>query len=70
MTEYAFDLGRIKEFDDQRHAIVHGKAMGKPLALFEVSDENLFYMQKTGMYFLGLINFKYGLQLDPSSLEK
>ena len=47
MVGYEFDRERIKRFDDQRHEIVHGKALGKPLTLFQVSDENLLYVQKT-----------------------
>ena len=60
MVGYAFDRERIKRFDDQRHEIVHGKAIGKPLALFQVSDENLFYVQQTGMYLMGLVNLSMG----------
>jgi len=65
MVGYVFDRERIKRFDDQRHEIVHGRALGKPLTLFEISDENLFYVQQTGMYFMGLITFKYHLRVDP-----
>jgi hypothetical protein len=39
------DLGRIRHFDEQRHLIIHGKALGKPLALFQVSEENIYKMQ-------------------------
>ena len=69
MRGYAYDKGVVTRFDDQRHEIVHGKAPGKPLTLFQVSDESLYYIQRTGMYFLGLINFKYGLQLDLRSFQ-
>jgi hypothetical protein len=65
MVGYGFDRDRIERFDDQRHEIVHGKALGKPLTLFQISDENLFYVQQTGMYFMGLVNFKYHLRIDP-----
>jgi hypothetical protein len=70
MVAYAFDRERIKRFDDQRHEIVHGKALGKPPTLFQVSDENLFYVQQTGMYFMGLVNFKYHLRIDPKCWPK
>ncbi len=70
MVGYVFDRERIKRFDDQRHEIVHGKALGKPLTLFQVSDENLFYVQQTGMYFMGLVNFKYHLRIDPKYWPK
>jgi hypothetical protein len=70
MDGYAFERDRIKGFDDQRHEIVHGKALGKPLTLFQVSDENLFYVQQTGMFFMGLLNFKYHLRIDPTYWPK
>jgi len=65
MYGYAYDQTRIKQFDDQRHEIVHGSAVGKPLVLFPVTDESLFYLSRTGMFFVGLINMRYGLQIDP-----
>jgi hypothetical protein len=67
MVGYAFDRDRIKRFDDQRHEIIHGTALGKPLTLFQISEDNLFYVTRTGMYLIGLINFKYGLQVDANS---
>ena len=65
MHGYAYDETRIKQFDDQRHEIVHGTAIGKPLAVFPVTDESLFYLLRTGMFFVGLINMRYGIQIDP-----
>jgi hypothetical protein len=66
MHGYAYDKARIKQFDDQRHEIVHGAAVGKPLTLFPVTDESLFYLLRTGIFFVGLINMRYGLQIDPT----
>jgi hypothetical protein len=65
MVGYAFDRERIRRFDDQRHEIVHGKTLGRPLTLFQVSDESLFYVQQTGLHFIGLVNLKYHLRIDP-----
>jgi hypothetical protein len=70
MLGYVFDRVRVKRFDDQRREIVHGKALGKPLELFQVADESLFYMQQTGMYFMGLLNFKFNLRIDPQYLPR
>ena len=70
MVGYEFDRERIKRFDDQRHEIVHGKALGKPLTLFQVSDGSLLYVQKTGMFFVGPVNFKYQLRIDPEYWPK
>lgn len=67
---YMFDRERVKRFDDQRHEIIHGQALGNPLQLFPVSDENLFYIQQTGLYFIALLNRKYHLRIDPQHIEK
>jgi hypothetical protein len=64
MTGYEFDREKIRLFDEQRHELIHGNALGNPLMLFQVSEENLFYIQQTGMYFMGLVNRKYGLKID------
>ena len=66
MEGYAYDETLIKKFDEQRHEIVHGAAIGKPLSLFPVTDENLFYLMRTGMFFFGLVNMRYRLQIDPN----
>jgi hypothetical protein len=70
MEGYIFDRERIKLFDDQQHAIVHGKALGKSLTLFAISNENLSYIEKTGMYFMALVNYRYQLLIDPQVLSK
>lgn len=69
MTGYEFDRKKIELFDKQRHEIIHGRALGTPLTLFQISDENLFYAQQTGMYFMGLVSHKYGLKIDPTYLQ-
>lgn len=50
MESYSFDRDRIQEFDKQRHEIIHGRALGKPLSIFTVSDESLHYLMQTGLY--------------------
>jgi len=62
------DLNQIKQFDDQRHAIVHGDALGKSLSIYPASDEKFSDLQQTGMYFMGLINFRYKLRIKPERL--
>lgn len=69
MVGYTYTRERVKLFDDQRHEIVHGKALGKPLTLFQLSDDSFDSVHRTGMYRLALINFKYGLQLHPTALQ-
>jgi len=34
--------------------------------LFPVTDESLFYLLRTGMFFVALINMRYGLKIDPN----
>jgi|SRR5580704_726066 hypothetical protein len=70
MNDYAFDRKRVESFDEQRHAIIHGKALGKPLNLFAVSDASLRYVSQTGMFLMGLVNFRYGLTLDANYMAK
>jgi len=70
MMGYVFNREMIKQFDDQRHEIVHGKALGKPLTHYPVSDDSIAYVDKTGMYLMGLVNFKYGLRVDPQHFSK
>lgn len=65
MDNYAFDRDKLKLFDDQRHEIIHGATLGKPLTRFPISNENLFYVHQTGLFLMGLIVHKYGLRLSP-----
>jgi len=69
MNNYKFDLETMKRLDEQRHDIVHGLAIGRPLKDFPLSPESLWYLQRTLMYFAGLVNRKYGLMLDPAYTE-
>jgi hypothetical protein len=68
MEGYAYDRERVKAFNDQRIEIIHGKALGKPLTLFPVSEDNVDYVLRTGFYFLFLINFKYGVWFDRDAM--
>jgi hypothetical protein len=61
MRGYAFDMGRIRSLDKLRQEIVHGDGLGRPIA--NVDDE-FDYMQRTCMYFMGLVHYRYGLQID------
>lgn len=64
MNNYEFDSEIMKHLDDQRIEIVHGAALGRPLKAYPVSDDGLWYLQRTTMYFAGLVNLRYGLQID------
>jgi hypothetical protein len=69
MIDYEFDRMLISRFDHQRHTIIHGEALGKPLTEFALSRGNMYYLMRTGMYFLGLVNMKYHLQIDPGYIS-
>jgi hypothetical protein len=62
MTGYEFNLERIEQLDRLRQDIVHGDALGRPINAVE---DELDYMNRTCMYFLGLVNLRYGLKIDP-----
>ena len=68
MNNYKFDPDVMRELDEQRIEIVHGAAFGRPLKAFQPTGESLWYLQQTTMYFSGLVNRKYGLQIDPAYL--
>jgi hypothetical protein len=62
MHGYAFDLARIEHLDLLRQNIVHGNALGQPI---EDAVGEFEYMNRTCWYFMGLVNMRYGLRLDP-----
>jgi len=62
MHGYAFDLARIERLDWLRQNIVHGNALGQPI---EDAVDEFDYMNRTCWYFMGLVNMRYGLMLDP-----
>jgi hypothetical protein len=70
MEDYAFDRKRLEAFDEQRHAIIHGDALGRPLTLFQVTDESIQHISKTGMYLMSLVSFKYKLRPDADYISK
>lgn len=59
---YVFDLARIERLDLLRQNIVHGDALGQPI---EDALGEFEYMNRTCWYFMGLVNMRYGLRLDP-----
>ncbi len=62
MRGYAFELARIERLDLLRQNIVHGNALGQPI---EDAVGEFDYMSRTCWYFMGLVNMRYGLTLDP-----
>ncbi len=64
MNGYAFQLERIVKIDNLRQEIVHGEALGQSIVN---ADDEFDYMCRTCMYFMGLVNFRYNLKIDPKS---
>ena len=62
MRGYAFDPTRIERLDVLRQNIVHGNALGQPI---EDATGEFDYLNRTCCYFMGLVNMRYGLTLDP-----
>lgn len=62
MNGYAFDLDRIERLDLLRQDIVHGDALGRHI---EDAFSEFEYMNRSCWYFMGLVNMRYGLKLDP-----
>jgi hypothetical protein len=64
---YRYDGERVRNLDDLRHKIVHGDALRG--AIPDLGSE-LFYLQQTGMYLMGIVSLSYGVQLDPRYVER
>ncbi len=62
MTDYQFDPQRLQKVDKLRQDIVHGEALGRVIPNVE---QELEYLLRTTMFLMGLVNFHYGLRLDP-----
>jgi hypothetical protein len=62
MTDYQFDPQRLQKVDKLRQDILHGEALGRVIPNVE---QELDYLNRTTMFLLGLVNFRYGLRLDP-----
>ena len=62
MNGYAFDPAGIECLDVLRQNLVHGNALGREI---KDADGEFDYMNRTCWYFMGLVNMRYGLRLDP-----
>lgn len=61
INNYAYDRDRLEAIDNARHSIIHRDGMGKPISDIE---ETLEYISKTANFLMGLVNKKYGVQLN------
>jgi len=62
MHNYAYDRDRLKKLDDYRHEVIHGISAPQEIA---AAEEEVDYLTRTVLYFMGLVNLRYGLRLDP-----
>lgn len=62
MTDYQFDSGRLEKLDKLRIDIVHEEALGSQIPN---AEEETWYLLKTSIFLMGLVNYRYDLRLDP-----
>lgn len=68
MISYAFDRTVLVRLDTLRHDIAHGDALLKGVP--SLSAGELFYLARTGWYFMGLVNKRYSLRFRPDFLMR
>ena len=61
MNSYQYSEQRLKIIDSRRHRIIHENAAGEPIPTLA---NDLEYLRKTAWFLMGLVNQKYGFQLD------
>lgn len=62
MHNYAYDRDRLERVDAYRHSVIHGESLGLGIA---EADENLSFLQKTSLFFMGLVNYRYNVKIVP-----
>ena len=62
MHDYVYDRDRLEKLDDYRHEVIHGI---NPLQAIATPEGDVDYLLRTVLFFLGLVNLRYGLRLDP-----
>lgn len=63
--DFVFDRDRLIKIDDLRHGVVHGERPKGPIPKVE---EYVSYLSETGLFFWGMVNFRFGVKLDPTYL--
>jgi hypothetical protein len=61
MGNYVYDRDHLKMLDDCRHDIIHGNE----ITVINRAHEEVDYLMRTVLFFMGLVNRRYGIQLDP-----
>jgi hypothetical protein len=65
MHNYEYDRDRLERLDKFRHNIIHGDGLGLEL---KDADDEIDYLMRTALYFMGLVNKRYGFRLAPPYL--
>ena len=63
MNGYEYDKKRLEYLDGFRHNIIHGDGLGMEL---KNADDEIDYLMRTALYFMGLVNLRYGFKLAPA----
>jgi len=62
MNNYEYDRKRLEYLDKFRHNIIHGDGLGMEL---KNADDEIDFLMRTGLYYMGLVNLRYGFKLAP-----
>ena len=62
MHNYEYDKDRLLKLDSFRHDVIHGQGVRKKL---DNPEDEVEYLMKTALFYMGLVNLRYGLQLNP-----
>jgi hypothetical protein len=63
MHNYVYDKERLERLDRFRHEVIHGESLGKVIAN---ASEEVEYLMQTTLFFMGLVNLRYKLMIDPA----
>lgn len=65
LRNFSFDRARLERLDTLRHEVVHG--IGNESRVTAVDDE-LEFLNKTGLFLASMVHLAYGVQVDPSQM--
>jgi hypothetical protein len=67
IEDFAFNHDRLVSLDRLRHEIVHGERVGRSIPSCE---KNIDYLVRTPFFLMGLVTFRYKLELDKQSVAR
>jgi len=66
INNYRYDRERLARIDERRQGIIHKNTMTQPLTSI---DDDLEYISKTANFLMGLVNEKYGVQINTALMQ-